>query len=448
MKICKAIISAALAAVMSVSAAAFTVNAADIRIGDVTTDVNITTALNSFDTDLELNKTYALPEIVSGLTGSGYKITVDNNNVVKIKDEKLYVVGTGKVTLTVTLKSGKQISKTFNVKPLQKDYDLSNTKIAMKVGQSKLLKEFMSQDIGAVNWTSSDDKVVSVDQNGKISAKKSGTAVIIAETAGGKKISYTINVGNTVPVQKVNINTYSLSLTVGESYQLHTSVSPSGATDKSVKCSSTNPDVAAVSYAKVTAKSVGTTDIVVKSSNGKSAVCKVTVSAAKKVPVTKVNINKTAITLKVGESYQLHTSVSPSNATDKSVKCSSTNTDVAAVSYAKVTAKAVGTANIIVKSSNGKSAVCKVTVISADTVPVTKVNINKTSITLKAGESYQLHTSVSPSNATDKSVKCSTTNEKVAAVSYAKITAKSAGTADIVVKSTNGKTAVCKVTVV
>lgn len=363
MKFClnKKIISAVLAALMALSSSA-AVNAVSfpVPIGDITVDVDVTVPFNGSGIELELGNTYELPDIVSGLTGNDYKVSLDTNDVIKYKDGKITAVGTGSATLTVTLKNGKKLSKTFTVNKPKAEITLNKSRLAMKVGQSQVLQAILSKSTGKVTWKSSNQNIVSVDQNGKITAKKSGTAVITATTSGGKTANCVITVGDNVPVTKVNVSATSVKLTVGQTYQLHTSVSPSNATDKSVKCSSSNPNVASVSYAKITAKSVGTANITVKSTNGKTAVCKVTVTA---VPVTKVNVNTTSVKLKVGQTYQLHTSVSPSNATDKSVKCSSSNTKVATVSYAKITAKSVGTANITVRSTNGKTAVCKVTVV-------------------------------------------------------------------------------------
>ena len=77
---------------------------------------------------------------------------------------------------------------------------------------------------------------------------------------------------------------------------------------------------------------------------------------------TSVSLNKTSLTLDVGKSYTLTKTVSPSNAAT-SYTWSSSNTSVATVDgNGKVTAKASGTATITVKTSNGKTANCKVTV--------------------------------------------------------------------------------------
>ena len=81
------------------------------------------------------------------------------------------------------------------------------------------------------------------------------------------------------------------------------------------------------------------------------------------------------------------------------------------------------------------------------TVPVTSIKLDKTSVTLKKGETSQLNATVSPDNATNKAVTYSSSNSKVAKVSSSgKITAVGGGTATITAKA-GGKTATCKVTV-
>ena len=164
------------------------------------------------------------------------------------------------------------------------------------------------------------------------------------------------------------------------------------------------------------------------------------------VAPTSVSLNKTSLTLDVGKSYTLTKTVSPSNAAT-SYTWSSSNTSVATVDEnGKVTAKQVGTATITVTTANGKTASCNVTVQAVQAVP-TSVSLNKTSLTLDVGKSYTLAKTVSPSNAVT-SYTWSSSNTSVATVdSNGKVTAKKAGTATITVKTSNGKTATCKVTV-
>lgn len=110
---------------------------------------------------------------------------------------------------------------------------------------------------------------------------------------------------------------------------------------------------------------------------------------------------------------------------------------------AEITAKKAGKVNIVAKNINGLTAVCEVTVMSQQ---VSSVSI-QSSISLEVGVTYKLTPTVYPSNA-ETTFTWATDNIEVATVSQSGVvTAKSAGTANITVKTDNGKTATCKLTV-
>ena len=222
-----------------------------------------------------------------------------------------------------------------------------------------------------VKWSSSNEAVATVDSNGKVTAKKAGTAVITATSSNGKTAGCTVTVKQKeIAITGISLNKSTTSLTEGESETLTATITPSNATgDKTVKWSSSNEAVAAVdSNGKVTAKKAGTAVITVTSSNGKNASCTVTVKQ-KEISITGIGLNKSTTSLTEGESETLTATITPSNATgDKTVKWSSSNGAVAAVdSNGKVTAKKAGTAVITATSSNGKTAGCTVTVKQKDT---------------------------------------------------------------------------------
>ncbi|EMF0439305.1 Ig-like domain-containing protein [Enterococcus faecium] len=77
-----------------------------------------------------------------------------------------------------------------------------------------------------------------------------------------------------------------------------------------------------------------------------------------------VTLNKTTTTLAVGASETLSATVLPADATDKSVKYSSSDEEIATVTpvQGKITGIAAGTATITATTANGKTAVCEVTV--------------------------------------------------------------------------------------
>jgi len=170
------------------------------------------------------------------------------------------------------------------------------------------------------------------------------------------------------------------------------------------------------------------------------------------VYVTKVVVSPSSATLTEGETLKLSATVSPSNATNRSVTWSSGNKSVATVSSSGlVTAKSVGSTTITCTAADGsgKYGQCSVTV-KASTVYVSKISLNQTSATLTEGETLKLTATVTPSNATNKSVTWSSNNTSVATVSSSGlVTAKQAGTATISCKASDGSgvKATCSITV-
>ena len=168
------------------------------------------------------------------------------------------------------------------------------------------------------------------------------------------------------------------------------------------------------------------------------------------VAVSSVGLNSTSITLKNIRNYKLTATVSPSNASNKTITWTSSNGNVAKVDQnGNVTAVNEGTATITARSNNGKTATCKVTVINPALVAVSSVGLNSTSITLKNIRNYKLTATVSPSNASNKTIIWTSSNSNVARVdANGNVIAVNAGTATITAKSNNGKTTTCKVTVI
>ena len=165
------------------------------------------------------------------------------------------------------------------------------------------------------------------------------------------------------------------------------------------------------------------------------------------VPANSINIEPKETTLALGTSVQLKAVFEPSNTTIQEVTWSSTDTNIAEVDKdGNVTAKRNGSATINVITINGnKTATCAVTV----TIPVTGVTLTPETAELKVGETKNLVITVAPETATNKKYTCTSDKESVATVdNTGLITAKSVGTAKIIVTTEDGnKTATCTVTV-
>ena len=230
----------------------------------------------------------------------------------------------------------------------------------------------------------------------------------------------------TVAVTGVSLNQTSASLEIGGSVQLTATVSPSNATDKTVSWTTSNTSVATVSGGLVKAVAEGSATITA-TAGGKSAKCVVTVKR-KAVEVTGVSLNKTDLLLYIGDMITLTATVTPSNAADKTVVWTTSNADVASVVNGVVTAVAIGSATITA-TAGSKSAKCEVTV--AMSWEVTGVRLNKVALTLAPGRTFQLEATVSPSDATDKTVTWTSTDPTVVTVENGLVTAVRPGDAII-----------------
>ena len=240
----------------------------------------------------------------------------------------------------------------------------------------------------------------------------------------------------------VTLDKTELELEIGSTFTLNATVLPSYSSDKSVTWSSDKTGIAKVEGGVVTAIAEGTAIITASTFNGKSAVCTVTV---KPVEASGVELNKSEISLRKGDSFVLTAAVTPSNTTNKTVKWISSDLNVATVEQdGTVTAVGGGTANISAVTPNGKEGVCKVSVI----VDVNGIMLNKTELALDSGKTFKLTAEISPEDATDKTITWSSADEKIAAVSTdGTVKAKLPGTVKITAKTSNNKTAECTVTV-
>lgn len=230
--------------------------------------------------------------------------------------------------------------------------------------------------------------------------------------------------------------------------RLIATVYPEEATNKDVTWESDDTTVATVSDdGWVTPVKAGTATITVKTKDGgKTAQCVVTVIES----VASVSLHKNTLSFEKGKTSKLTATVSPSNATDRSVVWKSSNTKIATVTN-KGVVKGIkaGTATITVVTKDGnKKATCKVTVKNP-VVKVKGVKISKKTAIIKNGKTITLKATISPSNATNKAVTWKTSDKKIATVtSNGVVKGVKKGKTTIIATTKDGKkTAKCAVTV-
>ena len=416
--------------------------------------------IDSPKTNISLNDTIELKTIIKPENATTKTVTWTSSNTDVAIVENGIVTAVGPGTTTITATSGSKtasIELTISSNVVEVSSVKMNTKsetIYINSNNKTITLKATVLPINATNkkvvWTSSNTNVATVD-NGVVTAKSVGTAIITA-TAGGKSANTIITVSDeTIAVSSIKLNKTAETIYINSdrtTTKLTATVTPENATHKTVTWTSSNPSVATVDNGVVSAKSAGTT-IITASAGGKSATAKITVST-KVVDVTAVKLNQTSATLYTNTSdnkIKLTATILPSDATNKVVKWTSSNSTVATVDNGLVTAKKDGTTTITA-TVGGKSATAKITVTTKN-IAVSSIKLNKTSAVLYINTNEKttaLTATVSPSNATNKNVTWKSSNPSVATVNNGVVTAVGTGSTTITATA-GGKSATAKITV-
>ena len=242
----------------------------------------------------------------------------------------------------------------------------------------------------------------------------------------------------TVPPKSVKFNKNGITLGVGESYTLITTIENGDISQ--VEFTTDNSGVITVDdKGKMTAVGIGVTTITAKTYNGLTAKCKVTV----KKLANSIKLDKTSIILGVGEQYDFSSYV-PSGTAAYYRSYYSDDPNIAFVQKAGglMTAKKAGTTTVRCKMPNGTQATCNVTVKPL----ATSLKLNASEIVLYIGQSFDINSSVQKGTAAYYRL-YSSSNSKIAAVTRGGGVVKGVATGKATVTCTlnNGKKAICNV---
>ena len=336
----------------------------------------------------------------------------------------------------------------------------------------------------SVTWTSSDTSVATVDSKGKVSGLKAGTVKITATAGTNKKSdSITITITGVKPeVSNVIYATKPSGWSKIYAYVYNDTTSKNNgnwpgvemtqltADDSCAKAGAYKyevPDLGEGKYRVIFtngsgAQTPGASQPGIEFSGkvswdgSSAAVSAVNCNTPQPVPVSSVSISGSGVSdgklsLKLGASVQLTATVTPSNATDKTVSWTSSNSSVAKVSDGKITAVKAGTATITA-TAGGKTA-SVVVAVADNPVPVESVSVSGDGVSggklsLKSGASAQLTATVKPDNATDRKVTWTSSDSSVANVmGTGVVTAGSKAGKATVTATAGGKSASVEVTV-
>lgn len=414
--------------VTSVSAGTVTITAtANRKSASCTVTIKeSSTALNMDTMQLSNKGIGSSMKLTPSIVGSkkSIKWISSDKTVATVSNGKVTGKKSGTATITATVNG---ISDTCVVTVTDGLVSINEEKVLLYVGGTKtetkqLKTNAKKQDVLA--WNSSNDSIATVE-NGLVTAKGEGTAIIKVE-CNGKTDSCEVTVKNTVT--EIGEDTVFLRTKGSDkTYQLNSSVT---GRSNSVKWTSSDNKVASINKGKVTAKKAGTATITA-TANGVSD--SVTVTVENYIPTIKLNQSNYILYTNKGNTLNLKATV---DGKSKTVSWSSSNDAVATVNKGKVTAVSEGE-TIISATANDVTAECLITVRQS------KVILENENLHLNKGEKGNIPVDVI---GTSQTIKWSTTNSKVATVKNGVVTAKNYGEADIKVTA-NGITAICHVDV-
>lgn len=362
----------------------------------------------------------------------GSVITVDDTGLIKY-------IAPGNATVIAKTEDGGYMA-TCQVEVLKpvSSVTLDYTDITLKVDETfRLSAEVLpvTATDKTVKWESSDTSVVTVDGNGLVSARKSGSATILVKTNDGG-ITAMCNVRVYQPVTMVTISNTELTIRKGTTAWLSAAVLPANADNKVIKWSSSDTEIATVdaSTGMITAVEAGTCTIIATSEDsGVTAKCIITVTQ----PITGVSLNVSRRTIMKDDQFALTPSIEPVDAENRKVTYTSSNTDVATVdANGVVTGKQGGQSVIVVTTDErGLTASCLVTVQEF----VTSIKISGSQEYVNKGDNISLTTEVLPSTATNPKITWKSSRPKVISVNSRGIAkAKGYGTATIFAYASDG----------
>lgn len=364
---------------------------------------------------------------------------------------------------------GKRENKNFRIKAYTDNSDIKTVAVeSVSLDKTEaVLKEKETVKLNAtvlpenadnknVHFTSDNDAVATVDDNGLVTALSSGEAVITVITEDGKK---TAQCKITVEKEIIQLKTITITnapaeLEKGAQVQLGIKYIPDNTTQsKSVEWKTSDASVAVVSSTGlVTAKKAGTVTITAVSKADSSIQSKVTIKVLSHI--TDVTVTGPSGTLYTDTKYKFTAKITPDDTTDnKAVIWSVSDSNIAQIATdGTLSFKKAGTVDVIatVKATSSNTVIKKLTVTGVKRViNVSSVALDKATVNLKKGETVKLNATIAPADADNKEVTYTSSNSAVAKVdNTGLVTAIASGEAVITVTTKDGsKTASCKVTV-
>ena len=346
-------------------------------------------------------------------------LTTSDEDIVKVQSNNFRPIAPGECVVTVQSKQNPEVYTAYRalvVQPVTKLTLSAAEKYTYIGGTLPLSVEYtpFNASIRAVTWTSANEKVATVDQNGVVRGVSKGQATIRATAVDGSGRYATFQVTVRQQPESIELTSRTDWVNVGSYMTITAKVLPNTTNDKTVTWSSSNESVAKVnSSGRVTPVGPGSCVITCTSASYPSVAA--TFEVTVRQPVTKVSFLEKEVSVNVGSSVTVFWQVEPANATDQRVDFSSRDQRIATVG-ADGTIHGVKrgstTITVTAQDGSGKKATIKVNVLQ----PVEGVHMQNDTVTVGVNESIRATAVLEPSDASNVNMTWTSEDETIATV--------------------------------
>jgi uncharacterized protein YjdB len=358
--------------------------------------------------------------------------TVDSNGLVT-------ALGHGNATIIARTIDGSELFATTNiyVKQPVEQVVMNTNAITVRKGAEFWLNATClpeSADNKICTWTSSNEEVCKVEQDGKVTAVGSGTCNIVVTNDDTGIADYCV-VTVTQPVTGLTLNSDYQLMWVGAKYAIIPNVLPTDADNKKCTFESSDETVATVDEDGIVTALKGGNCVIIVTTDELHLKASVTIDV--KEYVSSVKLSENDKYMNVGSTGKLTVSVGSDTATNKAVVWSSSNNSVVGVVDGNLYAYSVGNAVVTATAADGSgvSDTCVVKVVK----PVESISIEPSEVKILVGDYYKLKANVTPADATVQDLRWESSNDAIATVdSDGEVVGVAVGKVKITAYSTDG----------
>lgn len=346
-------------------------------------------------------------------------LSTDNPQVCDVTGSTLKPQATGECNITITSEQNPEVTFVYHVlvvQPITK-LTLNLDKDELFIGETTRLTTAYTPENATVQqvvYSSKNEEVATVDENGLVTALKKGTVTLEAQAddGSGKKASIRLTVKQ--QPESITLSETSFVINVGKTKRLTATVLPSNTNDKSVTWTSSDESVATVT-ANGTVKPVGPGTCTITCASEDLPQVYATASVEVHQLVTRVAFQEKSLSFDVNTTCQTYWEIEPASATDKSVTFTSSNEDIATVdANGLVTGHKRGSCTITVKTADGsnRKATIKINILQ----PVLGVHMEKDTYRVGIDEGLRIKAVLEPSDASNTNMSWTVADSSIASI--------------------------------